>query len=333
MPYTEQTDDSNSMTVGVEIADSGTVIRVAVQNATGTRYASARVARPATPDQVLTQINQLIEQTCQSRDDEHHGNPVLGAIGVVVWGSVDATRRTIVSLRHNHEWRDVNLAEVLSDTWRCPVRVESAVGAIALAEVHPSLENVSTPMLYLLPERSLSAVLIKDGKIDATTGGDPSRFGHWPVPGGIRRCSCGSTGHLETVASAQAIVRNMIGLASTDDISYEAMMRASGGRAETMSAAQVAGLARNGDPTASHVMAEAIQALGPILAGLVIWHDIPTIIIGGILASAEESYLRPLREEIARHLGRICPMPGVRGAKTTGNAALHGALMIARQRE
>ncbi|HKD76733.1 MAG TPA: ROK family protein, partial [Ktedonobacterales bacterium] len=116
--------------------------------------------------------------------------------------------------------------------------------------------------------------------------------------GGVR-CACGGYGHLTTVASAQSLVRMMIGRLVEAPAAEAAVMALTGGRAEALTAPQIWQLACEGDSVARDLMDLAVTAL----AIAVIFHflalDVERVIIGGALAQCGDSWLAALREQVA----------------------------------
>ena len=146
------------------------------------------------------------------------------------------------------------------------------------------------------------------------------------------KCSCGGYGHLEAIASAPAIVRTMIGLSVEHPETEEAIRRATGGRAERITAAQVFALATQGDAVARRAVDDVQIYLGIALANIVHFMNPGVIILGGQVAQAGDQLLQPLQERV-RHL---C-MPGIKHSvqivqgKLGSEANLMGAVTLALQ--
>jgi glucokinase len=117
-----------------------------------------------------------------------------------------------------------------------------------------------------------------DGRIEAGAHGYAGEIGHIVVRPGGPACGCGQHGCLETLASAGAVSR--------------AWAAAGGG--PDADAADCARAVEAGDPRAEQVWGDAVDALA---AGLVTGFtllDPRVLIVGGGLAEAGETLLRPL---------------------------------------
>jgi glucokinase len=170
---------------------------------------------------------------------------------------------------------------------------------------------------------------IERGQMIRGAHGAAGSLDHWQVREDGPHCRCGGRGHLATLASAQSIVRSMIGRASASDESTAAMLRISGGRAEAMSATQVVELAATGDMAAQSVIEDAVDALASALAALCLTLDPGVIVIGGSLALAQPYYFQMLNERLrARTLAGVSP-PQVAPGALEPNAALTGAAILA----
>src|SRR5205085_7226905 len=95
--------------------------------------------------------------------------------------------------------------------------------------------------------------MVLDGKIYHGATCLAGEIGHMLVKENGPKCSCGGYGHLEAIASAQAISRTMIGLSVEYPETEEAIRRVTGGRAERITADQVFRLAAEGDKVAQRV--------------------------------------------------------------------------------
>jgi glucokinase len=133
---------------------------------------------------------------------------------------------------------------------------------------------------------------------------------------------------LDPIASAQSLVRAMIGLAVDQPESNTRMLAVSGGRAEAMTAEQVARLAAEGDPVARGVVDRALDALAPALANLVATLDPDAIVVGGPLAGVR-AFLDPLEDRVAALCQPFTTAPPLLGGELEPVAALSGAVAAA----
>src|SRR5262249_23058370 len=184
-------------------------------------------------------------------------------------------------------------------------------------------------MLYVHGGRDVSSAVVHLGGLIHGAHGAEGMLAHLAVRPEGPRCSCGLHGHLEPLASAQSIVRRMIGRASDSDESAAAMQRITGGRAEALTVAQVVRLAAEGDLAASSIVAEAIDALATGLANAVALLDPTVIVVGGPLVEAGEAFLAALGARVAELCAPFTPAPTLVWGSLEPGAALLGARLLA----
>ncbi len=123
-------------------------------------------------------------------------------------------------------------------------------------------------------------------------------IGHMLVKEHGSQCSCGGYGHLEAIASAQAISRRMIGLSVEHPETEAAIHHVTGARAERITAEQVFRLAAEGDEVAQSIVQDVLTYLGIALANIVHLINPGVIILGGQVAQAGDLLIKPLQARV-----------------------------------
>lgn len=314
--------------VGVEITDSGMRIVAALAAERVARRWYTRLAAPPSATETVEHVYALIARVLAESGMPSAGERPVD-IGVALAGQVDTARGMVRDVRLAVGWKDFPLAAALAARWGGMVVLQTTTQAAALAEARLGAGRGHDNLLYLLLGRSISAGLVLDGKVYHGPRGRAGDLAHWLVRPGGPRCSCGAQGHLEPIASAQSLVRTMIGRAVDHEQSNAAMLRISGGRAEAMTAEQVVRLAAEGDPVARAVVDEALDALAPALANLSVALDLPAIIVGGPLALAGADFLDPLSARLDALRSPTTPAPLLLAGELEPAAALIGAVLSA----
>jgi glucokinase len=318
------------LVVGVEVADGGTRLVASVRGAAGARRWQIRLPAPPTPEEAEAQISALVARVQAEQEQSGAGTPAVAGLGVALWGRVEARRGVVRALPPAADWDGVPLAERLAATWHAPVRLATATYAAALAEALVGAGASDERVLYVLLARGVTAAMVADGEALEGAHRAEGQLGHWRVSADGPRCSCGQPGHLEPLASAQALVRTMIGRAVASEASTAAMLRIAHGRAEAMSAAQVVQLAAEGDPIAQGVVGDALDALALALANCVALLAPDTIVIGGPLAQAGEAFFLPLQRRVEALCRTYSTPPPLVPAALEPHAVLAGAVALAR---
>jgi predicted NBD/HSP70 family sugar kinase len=254
----------------------------------------------------------------------------LVSLCVVIDGQVEPAMGTLVQADGLPEWSNLPLGHQLSQRLAL-VTIDTAVNAAAIAEAALGAGKSVDSMLYVSLGRRVRAAFLLHGAIARGDHGRAGQLGHWCVSSDGPRCACGTRGHLDPVASAQSIVRNMIGLASGNDESHEAMLRVAHGRAESMGAAQVIQLAVEGDSVAQAVVSAAVDGLSAALGNLVAALDPGVIVVDGPFGGQMETLLERVRGQVHDRTATFArPIP-ICASHLGPRASLEGARLIALQ--
>ncbi len=317
--------------VGIEISGSGARQSVALADLNGKILYRVRRPLEYVPD-TGTILQLLDDMLTDVTKPERLLNGRILRVGVAVGGLVDATSGVVRTLYHAHGWDNFPLQDYFTEKLAVPCIIDNNANAAALAEVQQGVGIGERVVLYLGLGRGIGGALVVNGKIYHGTTCTAGEIGHMVVKENGPKCSCGGSGHLEAVASAQAIVRTMLGLAIEYPETMEAISRITGGRAERITAEQVFRLAAEGDTIASHLVDDVLKYLGNTLANIVLLVNPGMIILGGALAQADELLIDPLYTRIQE----LCPLAAsqslrvVRGSLGS-EANLVGAVTLALQ--
>lgn len=319
------------LAAGVEVTDRATHLTLVLGETSQARRWHTRLAAPPTPHQAVDEVAELLERALRDVGDEHAPptqRPV--AIGVALEDAkVDPHSGIVRRLRLAPGWEDVPLADLLGKSIGASVHLATNTNAAAVAEARIGAGLGLDPLLYVSINRTITASLVVGGRYYASTRGEAGQLGHVLVRPGGPRCPCGAYGHLDPIASAQSLARNLIGRAADSDESTAAMLRASGGRAEAISVLQVVQLAQKGDPAARVVLDEALDALAVALANQIAMLAPAAIVIGGPLAAASDGFFAPLAARLAALRGPAANLLELRPAALGSVAALLGARLLA----
>jgi glucokinase len=237
--------------------------------------------------------------------------PDARAIGLAVPGAVDEEDGVALASA-NLGWRDVPLRELVRDRSELPVRIAHDIRSGGVAEDRAGAGRPHRSSLFVPIGTGIGGAFVLDGQVLRGANYRAVELGHVPVRAGHRRCGCGRSGCLETVASASAIARAYAERTGDD----------------SATAADVAARVRAGDPDASAVWDVAIDALAGVLVTATTLFDPAVIIVGGGLSNAGETLLAPLGEQLRRGL-TFERMPVLAPAELGGAAGCLGAAMLA----
>jgi glucokinase len=325
--------------VGIEISGSAARQSVALADLEGKILHRVRRPLEYVPDtqSVLDLIDDMLREV--TTPERLQDGRIL-RVGVAVGGLVDATRGIVHTLHHAHEWNDFPLQDYLSEKLDIPCIIDNNANAVALAEVQYSAafaaehgsHNVERVVLYIGLGRGIGGGLVVNGKIYHGETCAAGEIGHMLVKENGPECSCGDYGHLEAIASAQAISRTMIGLSLEHPETVAAIRRVTGDRAERITAQQVFLLAAEGDKIAQGIVDDVLKYLGIALVNIVHLMNPGVIILGGQVAQAGDLLIKPLQARV-KDLSLAAATSSLRIAQGTfgSEANIVGAITLALQ--
>lgn len=211
------------------------------------------------------------------------GAPILG-LGIGTPGLIDFQRGSQVHWAVNLDWLDVPLRELLESRYGVPVHVLNDSQAAAMGEYFFGGLHASGNLAVIKSDEGLGAGIVLEGRLLRGDHFGAGEIGHLAFTNGGRRCRCGNSGCLETVASASSIVR----AARMPD--FDAMVEAYTG----------------GDPHVQRVVTEAARGLGLAIATLIGTVNVRDVVIAGSVTRLGAPLLEAVIEEMrARSLAAL----------------------------
>ncbi|MGY5116195.1 ROK family protein [Streptomyces sp. 900105755] len=206
----------------------------------------------------------------------------LHGIGVTISGDVDGHTGT-VQYSPFLNWRRVPLARLVQTATGIPAVIENDVRALTVAEQWFGVGVGLSSFALVTVGAGIGCGISIGGRVVSGAHGVSGEVGHLPVGGTDRVCTCGNTGCVEAVASAQAIT--------------EQARRATGDPVLTMGRA--VRLAHAGNTDVRAVFARAGHALGLALASVANLIGPERIIISGEGVATYDLYEEQIRTTFA----------------------------------
>lgn len=252
----------------------------------------------------------------------------LLGVGVGVPGPVDAARQRVIRAE-NIGWSEVPLGPMLAERLRAPVTVVKRQNAGALGEYWYGVGRSKPNLMYISVAIGIGCGIIIGGRLYEGASGSAGEIGHMAVVDGGRRCKCGSTGCLETVASLPAIRLSAIERIQRGESSC--LIDQAHGGLDAVSGEAVLQAATGGDALAAGVVGEAAHYLGMAIANAINVINPVMVILGGAVLDAGDLFLGPVREEVGNRafsiaLDAVEVVPGSLGFRA---AAIGAATLVA----
>lgn len=252
----------------------------------------------------------------------------LAAIGVGVPGRVDSDTG-VVRLATNLGWQGMALADLLTDEFGIPCRVENDARIAAAGLLDSAAAGGARNLAYVAVGTGIGAGIVLDGQLHRGARGMAGEIGHVIVEADGPACSCGQRGCLEAVAAGPAVARR-----ATEAIAGGAQTSLSA--VPDLTAREVYDAARDGDAVALGIVDEAGRVLARAIAGLVATSDIERVLIGGGVAGAGQVFARPLQAELdllrsaSGLIAELLPADAVQLLPADSNAVAWGGVALAR---
>ena len=188
------------MYIGLDIG--GTKFMVAAADAEGRILRRTRADTPLDLNDGLALLQRMIAEVAG-------GEPIV-AIGAAIGGPLD-WQRGVVSPLHQPQWRNVPLAALMQERWRCPFHVDVDTNVAALGEYKWGGEQADR-FLYITLSTGMGGGFLVDGRIYRGMRGEHPEIGHQSIPFRCSRpagvaCECGAPDCLEALISGNAIRR------------------------------------------------------------------------------------------------------------------------------
>lgn len=269
----------------------------------GVIAATGRVDLPPRPgvDDVIGVLGRFLRQL--AADD---GRTVL-ATGVAVPAMLSPEQGIVESIQFR--WNDVELARPLQAVLGHEVVLVNDATAVAMSELsHQSQAGASVIVLHIAG--GIGSAIILDGRVHLGERQRAGEVGHIDVGVSDRRCECGRTGCLETVANLPAIL---------EDASVEDLDAVSSPGTEPA------------DPRLRALAARvdhAGRSLGALICVQAAILDIPDVVIDGPVRRAGSRLLDAIEQELARRLPAV-DVRRPRFSTMADQSKMHGAAAAA----
>jgi len=227
------------------------------------------------------------------------GDTLLG-IGVGTPGIVDAATGTIRQAV-NLDFNNLALGDMLEARHGVPVEVANDSRAAALA-IELFSGRRSSNLVAVKVGRGIGAGVVLGGELFHGDGFGAGEIGHVVVEDDGAECQCGRFGCLETVASAQAILRRATESATANPDSALGRRLAAAGE---LTLDDLRDELAAGDEATRRIVVTAARFLGRAVAGLIGVLDVERIVLHGSVADLGEPWFEAVRDEAQR---RALPM-------------------------
>jgi predicted NBD/HSP70 family sugar kinase len=267
----------------------------------------------STDPDAAAETQKIVE--CALRLMEKNGGTIEG-IGISFPGWVDP--ETTRSFSPHFKWRDLPIAETLTQATGLPVTIDNDANAAALAELwfgRPEVREIRD-FIMVLVEAGLGTGVVFDGQVYRGKGGTAGEFGHMTIGSGAPvACAAGSTGCWEAFASERAALAR-----------YKKLTRSNG--SNDVDFTKLVDLALRGEATARSALKATARYLGIGIANLIQGLAPETVIVGGPIVRAWPIIAQDLKTSVEESICRGLPSTPIIGSTLGAQPTLMGALSL-----
>lgn len=203
---------------------------------------------------------------------------ILG-IGIAVRGITSSDGRTVKNSFGALDSLDCPLAQLVESCSGLPVIMANNVRSLLAAHVFMHSGNDFRSRFFLRCEYGIGAALSIEGKIWHGGSERCAEIGHIPAPfAGNKKCSCGKTGCLETVASPASILEDAKHAMSKENTPF---LWSISERKPEITLNDVFTAAMSGDKPVSEIVEKAVDSLAMALKGVIGIIDPEEIVLYG----------------------------------------------------
>lgn len=218
-------------------------------------------------------------------------------------------------------WEKTSVVETLMSRFNAPVWIRSGVETMTMGELTAGEGTDVDTMLYIKVGKRIGAGLVIDRQLFRGANGAAGLIGQLPVVDDER------TGPLEAMAGADMIHREGCAAARDGSSSYLADILV---RAGALTSFDVAQAAQAGDPISMDILLRSGRRIGHATAYLATLLNPELIVLGGSMATTNDTLLAAVREVVYRDSHPLVTRDLRIVRSQLGNSAgLIGAAMVA----
>ena len=197
----------------------------------------------------------------------------------------------------NLPWKDVKLAQLVSEKFGIPVAVTNDANAAALGEMTYGAARGLKDFIMITLGTGVGSGIVINGQVVYGHDGLAGELGHLIIKrNNGRLCGCGSTGCLEAYCSATGVARSareFLEIRTEPSILRNLPI-------EEITSKDVYDAAIQGDQIAKDIFNYTGTLLGEAMADMTVFSSPEAFILFGGLAKSGELLLRPMREAMDR---------------------------------
>jgi glucokinase len=286
------------LTIGIDVG--GTKIAGGLVTSTG-RLVKSVVLPTRANDGVKTSFRQ-VERVTESLIRAARGKENIRGIGLCSPGALDRRTGLVINAPNLPGWEKLYLGKELESIFDLPTRVENDANTAGLAEALFGAGVGYQDLFYVTISTGIGTGIIIDRKIYHGTQGVAGEGGHVSIDyRSPYRCSCGTLGCIEALASGPAMARRARVRLEQEHACPSTLRTLTRGNLTLITPEMIQKAATAGDAIAKAVLDETGFYLGVWLGGMISLLDPGAIVIGGGVARIGKPLFDKMRETLPQY--------------------------------
>lgn len=276
--------------IGIDLARQGSTIAIFDMN--NELVAPVKNTTPSIEDgpTLFENLHKAVIEILQSANIPYQK---VIALGIDMPGLVDSQRGINYTYFYdNHE----TLQERFEAVFDKPVYIENDARVMALGEYRFGLAQGRKNVMCLKISWGVGLGMILNGSVYHGFSGFAGEFGHIQMIQEGELCTCGKRGCLETVSSVKALVK--FAQKGLEDNRITILADKTNGDPSKITVQMIIDSAKNGDEFSIHILSKIGRELGRGISSLIHLMNPEAIIIGGMMAEAEQYITAPIQHSI-----------------------------------
>ena len=256
------------------------------------------------------------------------------AIGYGTPGPMSHKKGIIYASPNLPGWVNIPMRAKFSEAVGLPVTLENDANVAAYGEFIAGAGKGTQDMVMLTLGTGIGGGVVLNGRMQRGAFDNAGEIGHViAVPNG-RACPCGQLGCLERYGSANSVAERLAEALQAGNLpaaEAESVLKDRVAAGESITSADVAKAAREGDALASRIWDETCMHIGIACVNVQHMLNPELIVIGGGLIRAGAQLLDPIRTHFEKQSWRIAKdQPQIEFATRGDDAGVIGAAALAR---
>jgi predicted NBD/HSP70 family sugar kinase len=300
-----------AMAIGVDITP--TLTTVVTSDLAGRVLAQEQFWTSTDYRETISRTIEVVRRFASGSDGES-----IDSIGVSIPGLVDPATGRAIYVPY-FKWRDLPIAEEISEASGLRVTIDNDANAAALAELwfgRPEVSDARDFIMVLVAE-GVGTGIVFDGQIYRGERGAAGEFGHMIIgPHAPVACSCGNYDCWEAFASGRSAVARYLQLSNGSHPLHDAQF------------GEVVERALEGEHAAQAALMETAHYLGIGISNLVVGFSPEVVVVGGAITRAWSLVADALGQTIERSVRRGLPSARILSSTLGEQPTLMGALSL-----